>query len=149
MEEQFARYERYGHPFTLIMIDLDEFKSVNDDYGHTTGDALLRAVARRLTEEVRGGDVVFRYGGDEFVVLAPETTDDRVELMYGRLRYALAEVSVPGVPDGLAVRFSAGACQIRDGVDSPREMLEEVSDALRQAKRRGKGRVVLAAPPAA
>jgi diguanylate cyclase (GGDEF)-like protein len=84
-EAELSRSRRYGHPLTLALIDIDDFKRVNDTYGHGVGDEVLRAVARHLRSSVRATDVVARIGGDEFAVLLPETDCDAAAVAMGHL----------------------------------------------------------------
>jgi diguanylate cyclase (GGDEF)-like protein len=103
-----ARYQRYLHPFSLLLLDVDHFKSINDRYGHPTGDAVLANVGRVLTRTLREVDVAARYGGEEFAVLLPETELDIGLDIAERLRNAIA-ASVAHAPGGqIAVTVSIG-----------------------------------------
>jgi diguanylate cyclase (GGDEF)-like protein len=88
-----ARYQRYLRPFSLLLLDIDHFKSINDRYGHPTGDSVLENVGRVLTRTLREVDVAARYGGEEFAVLLPETELDIGLDIAERLRNAIAECS--------------------------------------------------------
>jgi diguanylate cyclase (GGDEF)-like protein len=132
-----------GLPISVLFIDLDDFKLVNDTLGHPVGDALLRVVGERISGSVRGGDVVARLGGDEFAVLLPNTSADRAELAAERIRQALSmpfhlpghDVSI-GASTGVVLSGSAGA-------ESAEELLRDADVAMYRAKALGKGRAVV------
>jgi diguanylate cyclase (GGDEF)-like protein len=92
-----ATAKRYRRPVALIFLDIDHFKSINDRYGHSVGDNVLTAVSHELCEAVRESDVVCRWGGEEFAILAPETTLDEAEKLAERLRKTLADRQHPTV----------------------------------------------------
>jgi diguanylate cyclase (GGDEF)-like protein len=98
LDEEIARHSRRGREFALILIDLDDFKQVNEEFGHLEGDRLLAEVGGALRSEVRGEDPVFRQGGDEFAVIAPETNGEEAEDVAARLRTRLRECGVGGPP---------------------------------------------------
>lgn len=123
----------------FLMIDLDGFKSVNDTYGHDTGDQLLRTVASRLRNLARTSDVVCRLGGDEFGILVPDLKKPRqIEALCQRVLDAMAE---PVTIDGIEVKIGAsmGACLYPDQAANLRQMLMRADQALYQAKLAGKG----------
>ena len=123
----------------VILIDLDGFKGVNDTYGHTTGDALLRTAAERLNANVRANDTVSRLGGDEFVVLLPRLTDDQIaDTVAHRILRDLLQPLVVG-DTVLTIRASAGIALTRGSGAGVEEMMREADLALYQAKAEGKG----------
>jgi two-component system cell cycle response regulator len=134
-----ARRERYGTPLTVVVIDVDGLKRINDAHGHLTGSAVLRSLGEALRAEIRETDVAFRYGGDEFVVLLPHT-DERdglafAERLIGRIRTLR--------PNSLAVRVSIGVAASGDAADgSVRAQLARADAAAYAAKRSGGDRVV-------
>ncbi len=141
LEREIERAKRYGHPLTLVMADVDDFKGVNDRYGHLVGDAALRRVGEVLQRSVRAGDYVFRYGGEEFVLLLPETGAGGGEAI-GRLQQAVAGISLPEVP-GLAVSVSMGHAvwdPVRDGPTTVEALLREADEVLYAMKGRRTGR---------
>jgi diguanylate cyclase (GGDEF)-like protein len=146
VREEIARSERDGQPLCCILIDLDDFKRVNDELGHPAGDALLRRVADALRAEVRPYDQVARYGGDEFVIVLPGTEESIARAVAERVRERVRT----GVPRGAGGAF--GNCSI--GVSSwhapmtADELLAAADRALLLAKRTGKGRVAVANPDA-
>ena len=95
------RARRAGTPLTVIALDLDHFKTVNDRHGHPAGDAVLAAVGAALIAGVRDGDVPARVGGEEFVVLLPDTAESSALLMAERLHTVVSELDVPGVPQSV------------------------------------------------
>ena len=147
LEDELARSERLGDPTGLILLDVDDFKAVNDRYGHPTGDEVLRAVATTLKEAVRQIDVAARWGGEEFAVVLPATGLDGAAQLAERLRTALAERDVAG-PDGQTLRVTAsfGVASSLPG-STPERLVETADDALYRAKRAGKNRVYAGSVP--
>ena len=151
LESEQRRAQRYGHPLSVIMLDIDTFKSYNDTYGHTQGDVLIKMVASLLRASVRGVDIVGRYGGEEFIILMPETTKEEAGYTAERLRHAVASATFPGFADDpemvVLKTISLGVATLpEDAADT--EMLVTLADqALYQAKRGGRNRAVLAGMP--
>ena len=148
LESEQRRAQRYGHPLSVIMLDIDNFKSYNDTYGHTQGDVLIRMVAGLLRANYRGVDIVGRYGGEEFIALLPETPKEEAAHTAERLRQSVAETVFPGFADDpeIAVKktISIGVATMPDDA-SDAEMLVMLADqALYRAKRGGRNRVVVA-----
>jgi len=139
-EEELVRAERYGRDVSIAMIDADHFKSINDRFGHATGDAALRALAAAAQGEIRRSDVLARYGGEEFVVLLPETRLDAAAATMDRVRAAVAAYTLlhEGAPVGLAV--SIGVVQ-RQSAESLESALRRADEALYAAKQAGRNRV--------
>jgi diguanylate cyclase (GGDEF)-like protein len=134
---------RRRQALAVLFVDLDRFKSVNDRADHTLGDVVLCEMARRLTAMTRGVDVVARFGGDEFVVLAEVDHDDDALDMAERIRQGLAQPIAIG--DGrLVVTASVGLALTADGTASPASVVRDADDAMYDAKRLGRDRVVLA-----
>jgi diguanylate cyclase (GGDEF)-like protein len=134
LAETVARSRRYGWPFALVQLDLDNFKSVNDEYGHAAGDAALRLIGGEVRTALRRGDVAARLGGDEFAIIALNADSPEVlDPLSGRLRVAL-ERALPSA----SLRFSAGvACFPRDAQDAGG--LEEVADQRMYASKSKSG----------
>ena len=142
-----ARAQRFGHSLSLVMLDIDDFKRVNDTYGHLQGDALLKAVGRVLDEESRGVDEPARYGGEEFVVVLPETDLAGAVDAAERIRSRVEAKEVPPARDGgasLRVTVSLGAAAMPGCADGLEELIAAADAALYEAKRRGKNQVVSA-----
>lgn len=131
-----------GKGLSILIFDLDDFKALNDRYGHLTGDAVLAEVCRRCALSLRREDVFARYGGEEFVVLLP-TTDHREALEVAeRLRQVVAEHPVEVEGFAIPVTISLGLATQRGLEQSLDELLNHADDALYQAKQRGKNRVL-------
>jgi diguanylate cyclase (GGDEF)-like protein len=128
-----ARSERKGHPLTILTLDLNNFKYINDTYGHPAGDLVLQEFAARLNNVIRGGDLAVRLGGDEFLVLLPECTLQQLGLVLGRLGSLAVDWHTHRIP----VTFSAGWKQYELG-ERPEEMLARADEVLYTRKRAGK-----------
>src|SRR5260221_1955047 len=134
--------QRYGHVFGLILFDLDHFKQVNDQHGHSIGDDALRVAAQTLTRTLRASDNVGRWGGDEFMAILPQVTAEALKTLAERCRI-LTEQSLVASPTGsVQLSISIGATLARLE-DSPEGILERVDGNLYRSKRLGKNRVTL------
>jgi two-component system chemotaxis response regulator CheY len=143
LQAMHARAQRYGHRWCVALVDVDRFKPYNDAGGHLEGDRLLRRVAGALAATVRGGDTVYRYGGEEFLVLLPEQTLETAALAAERLRGAVEDLAVPH-PDGGVVTVSAGVAGPAAGTDSVDALVGRADAALYAAKAAGRNRVEVA-----
>lgn len=142
---ELARARRYETPTCLVVFDLDEFKHVNDAHGHPVGDAVLVHVARVVDATVRASDLVARIGGEEFVVLLPQTGGDAGRELAERLRAALATTPLPHAGHAITVTASFGVACAAPGVDASFDGLYSAADkALYGAKRAGRDRVHVA-----
>jgi len=144
--EELGRARRYHSPLTLLVVDLDHFKAVNDRYGHLAGDEVLREMATLLQELVRSVDVVARYGGEEFVVVLPETTIDGGRAFADRLRERVeGQAFATGGRTRVRLTASVGvAAYPSPGVDSVETLFARADAALYQAKEEGRNRVRVA-----
>lgn len=139
--EEVARHRRYGRPFSLLMLDLDHFKAVNDTYGHLAGDEVLRAVAGLIQGAVRPTDLVARYGGEEFVIVLPETTGAGASALAERLRRHVADHAIPVPTDGaVSLTVSVGLAVFPEDADSLETLLNAADKALYAAKAAGRNR---------
>lgn len=138
---------RQNMPLSVLMLDIDHFKSVNDRFGHIVGDIVLTEVARAIVRCGRNSDGVFRYGGEEFVVVLPGTDRDGAELLADRVRVAIAELEVEALPADAAISASIGVAHLAPG-EKQSELLTRADEALLAAKRAGRDRVRVAAEPA-
>jgi len=140
MTSQLHRVARYNEPLSVVMFDIDHFKTVNDTYGHAAGDDMLREIARRVSAATRGADWFFRYGGEEFVVAAPHTNLGNAVLLAEKLRLIIANTPFPHDITG---SISLGVAQLRQG-ESVDELMIRVDAALYAAKNNGRNRVAVA-----
>ncbi|MEA2283871.1 MAG: hypothetical protein QOK21_4478 [Solirubrobacteraceae bacterium] len=140
LEAVCGRVERYGHAYCVAIADVDRFKGYNDAHGHPRGDDVLRAVAETLRETVRTGDSVYRYGGEEFVVLLPEQSLAGAEQAAERLRAAVEALALPH-PGGDWVTISIGVAGLGDGSCAPDALFDTADRALYEAKEAGRNRV--------
>jgi len=148
-QEEVARSLRHQLPLTLLMLDVDHFKEVNDTYGHPTGDKVLQSVARYLHDAVRQSDICGRYGGEEFVLLLPNTPGRNAVFLANRLCAGVADImhSGLGIPSGVAITVSGGVATCpRDATDLD-NLLLRADEALYEAKRAGRNRIVQAGIP--
>jgi diguanylate cyclase (GGDEF)-like protein len=138
------RVLRYGGHLSVLMVDIDRFKEINDTWGHPTGDRVIQALARAMVASVRDQDMVGRLGGEEFAALLPETVGDGASLIAERLRFAIQEDKVVTATDGNTVRFtiSIGVAAI-DEDKTFEELMTRADKALYQAKDGGRNRVVV------
>ena len=137
-ELEIKRSQRYGHPFTVAYIDLDDFKLINDLFGHLTGDALLQTVARTVRENLRAPDTVARLGGDEFILLLPETGADQADAVIRKIRDTiLAAMQNHNWP----VTVSIGAVVFMKPPPSAKEMVKQADDLMYAAKKAGKNAI--------
>ena len=140
LQRELSEARRYARPLSCLLLDIDYFKSVNDTHGHAAGDAALVRAARVLTESVRGSDVVCRYGGEEFLVLAPETDARGALALAEKIRLAVSARLFGDGGRAFALTLSAGVAELRPG-ESGNDMIARADLALYQAKQRGRDRV--------
>lgn len=145
LEDAVKRFDRYGERFTIVLIDLDHFKRVNDQYGHKVGDQALMAFANASGIVLRETDTIARWGGEEFIFLLPNTDARKALVAMERLRQTLSTCTVSEAVPQLRVKFSAGIA-VHDTITGLNHTLERADKALYQAKSEGRDRDV-AAPP--
>jgi diguanylate cyclase (GGDEF)-like protein len=139
LEEEVSRYRRFNHPVSVVLLDLDGFKAVNDELGHAAGDETLRAMAEILLKQSRGINVICRYGGDEFAVLLVETSKSGARLYADRIRYVLSTWTFA---HGRRITASFGIASLPEDVaPAADELIRAADEALYAAKRAGKNRV--------
>lgn len=143
LAEEIQRATRYGHELSLIIVDSDALKRVNDRLGHVAGNELLVALARTIRQHVRATDLVARYGGDEFVILQPETGMESARRTAERIR---AEAYAASDQAGVERSVSVGIATFPGSAQGPDALFQQADAALYRAKREGKNRVEVAAP---
>ncbi len=136
--QEINRARRFRHPFTVAYMDVDNFKTVNDQHGHSTGDAVLREVAQTIKQNLREIDVIARLGGDEFVILMPETNDAAAEAVVGRMQQQITTVVARG---GWPISLSIGVVTWTTPPRTVDFMLKRADDAMYAVKNSGKNRV--------
>lgn len=139
LDKEVERTSRHGRPFCLVMLDLDDFKQVNDTFGHEAGDEALKSLARVLQQGTRGIDLAARVGGEEFAVILTETNLETAIEVAERLRVAIKALEIPPVGQ-IAASFGVAECPSH--AQSSRELLASADAALYEAKRQGRDRVV-------
>jgi diguanylate cyclase (GGDEF)-like protein len=145
LAEYFDMFQRGRESLCMLMIDIDHFKKINDEYGHLSGDAVLTQVAEKVTNTIRGYDVAntgFRYGGEEISVLLPRTDEKRALKVARRLRKDIADngFDIPG-GDPITVTVSVGLAPAENGLKNKEELIARADAALYRAKRTGRNRV--------
>ncbi|HET9528389.1 MAG TPA: diguanylate cyclase [Pyrinomonadaceae bacterium] len=139
LEREVGRVLRYGHPFSLLMIDIDNFKKLNDTFGHDAGDDAIRRISRVLREGTRGIDLAARIGGEEFAVLLVETSQTGALEVAERLRLAVKSLETPS---GGRITASFGVAECPTDAQTTSGILKAADVALYEAKRNGRDRVV-------
>ena len=146
LQEEFYRSGRYNHPLSLLMIDLDGFKAINDKYGHMIGDNVLKSFANLIKQEIRQSDIAARYGGEEFLIIMPETSSQDGFCAAERLRQkvSLWRFEVDSHKDKtIQFTISIGVCSFPQYGRDPKELISLADVALYQAKQKGKNKVAV------
>jgi len=141
LSEEFYRSRRYGGPLSLVMLDIDHFKRVNDVHGHLAGDEVLRIVAARVSEAVRASDIFGRYGGEEFGVILPGTDIAGARVVADKLRELVSGQPLAYKDVGLEITVSCGVAQVAPEHTTYEEVIRLADTALYRAKREGRNRV--------
>jgi two-component system cell cycle response regulator len=136
--------KRSGKPLSFVIMDIDFFKSVNDTHGHDVGDEVLKEFASRIAANVRGIDLACRYGGEEFVVVMPDTDVSFAYMVAERLRQQIevTPMAISRAPSALNITISIGIAKSENGDDTAEALLHRADQALYRAKRSGRNRVV-------
>ncbi|SFR82575.1 diguanylate cyclase [Marinobacter daqiaonensis] len=140
LQFEYNRWQRYGHPVSLAVIDIDHFKRVNDSFGHKAGDRVIHLMAKALRERLRNTDFVARYGGEEFVLLLPETSLEQARLLLDDLRQHVAGMPFHFQGQPVQITFSAGLARFREGAGHD-QVFDEADKALYSAKQQGRNRI--------
>lgn len=148
LEEEIERARRYDHPLSLLMVDIDHFKEINDRYGHMTGDEVLRTIGGILKGNIRTADIAARFGGEEFVVLLPETTKESARVTAEKLRAAIehhpfnsSDQTLIHVTASFGVSFIKKTGKIK--ASAADQIIKMADEAMYQAKQAGRNRVLV------
>jgi diguanylate cyclase (GGDEF)-like protein len=144
-EREFKLFKRYNNleSLSMIMLDVDDFKKVNDTYGHYMGDDVLRTVAEKCTETLRETDIIGRYGGEEYVVLLPYAGKQESQKVAERLKKNISEQPIIFNGISIYVTVSIGIAVLEDSINTLEELLKKADIALYEAKKKGKNRIVV------
>jgi diguanylate cyclase (GGDEF)-like protein len=142
LDKEIERERRYKRPLSMMMIDIDDFKSYNDTYGHLVGDVLLKQIASLIKKMTRGCDYVARYGGEEFTVVLPETIRQEALVVAERIRSAIAGASfdISGGKSITGITITIGLASFPDDGQDKLELIERADQALYRGKAQGKNR---------
>jgi len=136
--------QRQRAPLSVLLLDIDHFKQINDNFGHTAGDAALSKIARCLQQSVRASDMIFRYGGEEFVILLSNTMTEGAKLLADRIRRNIRDMDCNDITPNLRITTSIGVATLSHPEETPQQLLKRADDALYQSKRKGRNRVTVA-----
>jgi diguanylate cyclase (GGDEF)-like protein len=143
LEEAFRGWRRYGRTFSLLMIDCDRFKRINDTLGHEAGDQVLIALVRICRESLRPVDVLFRWGGEEFLVLLPEVSRDIALAVAERLRLAVEAARIDYADHAITITVSVGVSVVKATATSVDDVVRQADRAVYAAKADGRNQVVI------
>jgi diguanylate cyclase (GGDEF)-like protein len=144
VDKELKRIQRTGEHFSVAILDMDNFKQINDEHGHLAGDHVLRELTERLRRQMRQSDVLARYGGDEFIMLFPQTSPEQMEAWVRRMYETVARTPIDFHGCSITPLFSLGVSFSRPGMDDIDELLKAADAALYEAKREGGDRYRLA-----
>ena len=137
LRDEIRRYERYGNEVSLIMLDIDDFKQINDKYGHQRGDWALLKLSRILQSQIRDVDIGARYGGEEFAIILPQTRDDEAVSLAERVRQHVEEECA----NDLKMTISLGVATCPKDAQTAHDLVQQTDKALYQSKTKGKNRI--------
>ncbi|HCG98675.1 MAG TPA: hypothetical protein DE036_02410 [Actinobacteria bacterium] len=142
---EFNRAQRYGSELSLMMVDIDTFKSINDTHGHLAGDETLKAIAKTIKDNIRQSDFAARFGGDEFALILPETDVIKAQRVGEKLRRRVEAMSIRvGADTTINVSLSIGLSSINKNMQDPLSLVKRADEALYDAKKAGRNRMVVA-----
>lgn len=142
LKEEFKRCKRYGGNISIIMFDIDYFKKVNDEYGHQCGDFILKSLSSRISSIIRNVDYLFRYGGEEFCCMLPETDLNAAIQVAERFRTAVMKMGNNYNDSIVKITISLGVSGFNERIESPEMLLKKADEALYRAKREGRNRAL-------
>lgn len=141
LEIEFSRYQRYQHPLSIAIIDVDKFKSINDTFGHLAGDKVLNVIAQTLQKMIRNTDFIARYGGEEFALLFPEMSNKQAKTILEKLCLAIKNIPFKFKKENISITISVGCTNFFDD-DDLNSVFERADQALYQAKNNGRNQVI-------
>ena len=141
---ELKKYQRYSDPFSVMLIDADHFKQINDQYGHRAGDAALRGIADACNKSIRDTDVVGRFGGEEFIILLPHTRATDAAIVAERIRHTMLQSDLYWQGQRLDVKLSLGVAEAGLHADGFDELITAADRALYAAKKGGRNQTVIA-----
>lgn len=144
LREEFARHRRFNHPLSVLMLDIDHFKQINDRFGHLCGDAILIGFAKTISENIRNIDVLARYGGEEFCCVLPETDLESAKTVAERLRSAVQASKYTFKNDTHSITTSIGVSTLTPEIHHYEDLLKNADIALYKAKNSGRNIVCVA-----
>ncbi len=141
LETEVARSNRTEAPFSLMLIDVDRFKAINDTYGHPIGDVVLKAIAQALQDSIRRSDTACRFGGEEFALIMPGASDENIYRVAERIRKKITRLALPQLPENHPLTVSIGIRRVpRGDLSDAQQIVSEADEALYAAKRNGRNR---------
>lgn len=143
LDQEINQTIRYGHPLSVMILDLDNFKNINDCMGHMVGDAVLREFAKLLKNKLRKGETVARYGGEEFAVILPHVVGNDALKAAEAVRKRVESAEFSCSKEGIPMTVSIGVAELDSAIRDPDEVLQRADKALYEAKRQGKNKVCL------
>ena len=146
MAEEFSRSRRFKKPFSLIMMDIDHFKIVNDTYGHQAGDYVIKQIGRIIQESIRQMDIPSRYGGEEFAIILPETGVSSTKMIAERLRHTIETFDFKFKNKSIKITSSFGISLLEKNFKTKEEMIDSADQALYYSKEHGRNMVTVAHP---
>jgi diguanylate cyclase len=141
--QEFKRFDRYEQPSSLLMLDIDHFKKINDTYGHTVGDEAIRAVSRVIKEQLRNLDIAGRYGGEEFGIILTNTNGDGAYVFAERLRTNIEKLTIFAEGHEIKFTISIGIAELDNQLHDHRQWIEKSDQGLYRSKETGRNRVTL------
>lgn len=143
VDAEYERFRRYNQTSSLVMFDIDHFKSVNDTYGHLAGDDVIRHAAQVTRKNIRQSDSAGRYGGEEFGILLPEADAESARLICERIRETIEKSTVSTGAGDIQYTVSMGIAQLTEVPDNYMQWMQQADEALYTAKRNGRNCIVL------
>lgn len=143
MDDEMSRFKRYGTPFSLLLMDADKFKNINDRFGHAIGDRVLKEIIQRTIPVLRKNDMLARYGGEEFAVIMPETDAEGARHAAEKIRQTIEKIEFLYKKETVRITVSIGVSQIKEADDTHKKLFERVDIAVYKAKENGRNQVLV------